>query len=280
MEKNKEIQQQQQTGVQGLRQLTQQPGIQRKLQEVLGTPQKASKFCSALITIANGNTQLKQADPQSIMGAAMVAATLGLDIVPTLGLAYVIPYGRQAQFQIGYRGLVQLMQNTGKMRRIVTATVYEGELVRGNRFTEEYEFDESCRQSDTVIGYMAMFETTSGFRKTAYWTREQVEQHARKYSQAFQRGYQNSPWVSNFDQMAQKTVLKSICKWAPQSTELLQAQQFDQAVVDTSQAGFDGEEVDMDALTPEYVDNPNGGTQRQSAKSKLNQLAEEQAAKE
>ena len=277
MEQNKELQH---TGVQGLRSLTQQPGIQKKLQEVLGTPQKASKFCSALITIANGNAQLKQADPQSIMGAAMVAATLGLDIVPTLGLAYVIPYGRQAQFQIGYRGLVQLMQNTGKMRRIVTATVYEGELVRGNRFTEEYEFDETCRQSDTVIGYMAMFETTGGFRKTAYWTKAQVEQHARRYSQAFQRGVQSSPWVSNFDQMAQKTVLKSICKWAPQSTEMQLAQQYDQAVVNTDGAQFDGEEVDLDALTPEYVDNPTAVTHEQRAKSKLNQLAEETATKE
>lgn len=257
-----------------LKTLTAMPAVQKKLTDVLGTPSRANRFISALISVANGNTMLRQAEPQSILGAAMVAATLGLDIVPTLGLAYIIPYGKQAQFQIGYRGLIQLMQNTGLMRRITTATVYEGELVYSNRFLEEYEFDETQRKSNTVIGYMAMFETVSGFRKIAYWTKEQVEEHARKYSQAFQRGYSNSPWVSNFDQMAQKTVLKSICKWAPQTTQLQQAQVFDQAVVNTDGADFDGEELDIDAFTPEYADNPNTPIEvKEQTKSKLTKIA-------
>ena len=215
----------------------------------------ANSFLSSVISVGNGTPKLRKAEPMSIIGAAMVAATMQLQVIPTLGQCYIIPYGNKAQFQIGYLGLLQLCQRSGQFKKILAAPVHEGEYVSGDEFDEDYVFDRKQRKSDKVIGYMAKFELLNGFTKVAYWDVDKVKAHAQKFSQALRSGY-DTPWKSDFDAMAMKTVLKSILKFAPKSIEMQAAVTFDQAVVNTNTpATSDVQDLDIDAFTPEYVDN-------------------------
>ena len=235
-----------------LGELMHSPAVVGKLNEVWNSPQMANSFMSSVISVANGNPQLRNAEPMSIIGAAMVAATMQLQVIPTLGQCYIIPYGKKAQFQVGYLGLLQLCQRSGQFKKILAAPVHEGEYVSGDEFDEEYVFDKKQKNSDKVIGYMAKFELLNGFTKVAYWDIEKVKAHATKFSQAFRAGF-NSPWKSDFDAMAQKTVLKSILKFAPKSIEMQNAVTFDQSVINTNTS--DVQDLDIDAFAPEYVDN-------------------------
>lgn len=235
-----------------LGELMHSPAVVGKLNEVWNSPQMANSFMSSVISVANGNPQLRNAEPMSIIGAAMVAATMRLQVIPTLGQCYIIPYGKKAQFQVGYLGLLQLCQRSGQFKKILAAPVHEGEYVSGDEFDEEYVFDKKQKKSDKVIGYMAKFELLNGFTKVAYWDIDKVKAHATKFSQAFRAGF-NSPWKSDFDAMAQKTVLKSILKFAPKSIEMQNAVTFDQSVINTNTS--DVQDLDIDAFAPEYVDN-------------------------
>lgn len=235
-----------------LGELMHSPAVVGKLNEVWNSPQMANSFISSVISVANGNPQLRNAEPMSIIGAAMVAATMQLQVIPTLGQCYIIPYGKKAQFQVGYLGLLQLCQRSGQFKKILAAPVHEGEYVSGDEFDEEYVFDKKQKKSDKVIGYMAKFELLNGFTKVAYWDIEKAKAHATKFSQAFRAGF-NSPWKSDFDAMAQKTVLKSILKFAPKSIEMQNAVTFDQSIINTNTSGV--QDLDIDAFAPEYVDN-------------------------
>lgn len=238
-----------------LGELMHSPAVVGKLNEVWGSPQIANSFLSSVISVGNGTPKLRKAEPMSIIGAAMVAATMQLQVIPTLGQCYIIPYGNKAQFQIGYLGLLQLCQRSGQFKKILAAPVHEGEYVSGDEFDEDYVFDRKQRKSDKVIGYMAKFELLNGFTKVAYWDVDKVKAHAQKFSQVLRSGY-DTPWKSDFDAMAMKTVLKSILKFAPKSIEMQAAVTFDQAVVNTNTpATSDVQDLDIDAFTPEYVDN-------------------------
>jgi recombination protein RecT len=235
-----------------LGELMHSPAVVGKLNEVWSSPQMANSFMSSVISVANGNPQLRKAEPMSIIGAAMVAATMQLQVIPTLGQCYIIPYGSKAQFQVGYLGLLQLCQRSGQFKKILAAPVHEGEYISGDEFDEDYVFDKKQRKSDKIVGYMAKFELLNGFTKVAYWDVERVKAHADKFSQAYRSGY-TSPWKSDFDAMAQKTVLKSILKYAPKSIEMQNAVTFDQAVVNVNSS--DIQDLDIDAFAPEYIDN-------------------------
>lgn len=235
-----------------LGELMHSPAVVGKLNEVWSSPQMANSFMSSVISVANGNPQLRKAEPMSIIGAAMVAATMQLQVIPTLGQCYIIPYCRKAQFQVGYLGLLQLCQRSGQFKKILAAPVHEGEYISGDEFDEDYVFDKKQRKSDKIVGYMAKFELLNGFTKVAYWDVERVKAHATKFSQAYRSGY-TSPWKSDFDAMAQKTVLKSILKYAPKSIEMQNAVTFDQAVVNVNSS--DIQDLDIDAFAPEYIDN-------------------------
>ena len=235
-----------------LGELMHSPAVVSKLNEVWSSPQMANSFMSSVISVANGNPQLRKAEPMSIIGAAMVAATMQLQVIPTLGQCYIIPYGSKAQFQVGYLGLLQLCQRSGQFKKILAAPVHEGEYISGDECDEDYVFDKKQRKSDKIVGYMAKFELLNGFTKVAYWDVERVKAHATKFSQAYRSGY-TSPWKSDFDAMAQKTVLKSILKYAPKSIEMQNAVTFDQAVVNVNSS--DIQDLDIDAFAPEYIDN-------------------------
>lgn len=246
------------TQPQSIQSLMNSPVVLGKINSCLGSEKKASAFASSVISIATGSQQLRNCNPMTILGSAMVAATLDLSIVPTLGLAYIVPYKGQCQFQLGYKGLIELAERSGQFKNIIDEVVYEGQLISKNKFTGEYVFDEDAKTSDKVIGYMARFDLINGFSKTIYWSIEEVEAHAKKFSQAYRSGY-NSPWKSDFDAMARKTVLKALfSKYAPKSIsmELQQAIRFDQAVAKINTDGeVTADDLNIDSFDTEYVDN-------------------------
>ena len=236
------------------------PAVLKKLNGCLGSEKKASAFASSVISVATGNSLLRDASPMSIIGAAMVAATLDLPVVPTLGEAYIIPYksreGTKAQFQLGWKGLYQLCIRSGQFKFVTAEAVHEGELITANKFTGDYEFDPEKRKSDKVIGYMACFKLVNGFSKTIYWTMDEVKKHATRFSQAYRQG-RNTPWITDFDAMACKTVLKALLnKYAPKSLEMENALRFDQSVVKTANDNdIKEDDLNIDSFEPEYVDN-------------------------
>lgn len=241
---------------QTIQQLMNSGAVMKKLNDVLGSEKKASSFVSSVISVTNGNSMLRNANPMTILCSAMVAATLDLPVVPTLGMAYIVPYKGQCQFQLGYKGLIELAERSGQFKNIIDEVVYEGQLIKKNKFTGEYEFDEDAKTSDKVIGYMARMDLINGFSKTIYWTKDEVENHARRFSQAF-RGGKSSPWQSDFDAMARKTVLKALfAKYAPKSVAIQQAIKFDQAVVKPNENLTD-DDLQIDSYDVDYVDNEN-----------------------
>ena len=244
----------QQNQPQTLQQLMNSGAVMKKLNDVLGSEKKAASFVSSVISVANGNNMLRNCNPMTVLGSAMVAATLDLPVVPTLGLAYIVPYKGQCQFQLGYKGLIELAERSGQFKNIIDEVVYEGQLVRKNKFTGEYEFDEDAKTSDKVIGYMARMDLINGFSKTIFWTKEEVEAHATKFSQAF-RAKRGTPWISDFDAMARKTVLKALfAKYAPKSVAIQNAIKFDQAVVKPNDSLTD-EDLQIDSYDVQYQDN-------------------------
>ena len=226
--------------------------VKKRFQEILG--KKAPGFISSVLSCVNGNNMLQTADPQSVLNSAVIAATLDLPINPNLGFAAIVPYkdrvrGNIAQFQLMYKGLIELCLRSGQFSALIDEVVYEGQLVSKNKFTGEYSFDEDKKISDKPIGYMAYFRLVNGFEKTFYMTVEEVESHAKKYSQSYKKGY--GVWKDDFDIMARKTVLKLLlAKYAPKSIEMQQAILFDQAAVKNDLVSSDVNEAEI-----EYVDN-------------------------
>ncbi|MDR0299228.1 MAG: recombinase RecT [Streptococcaceae bacterium] len=194
------------------------PAVKAKFEEVLG--KKANGFVSSMLSVVTNNKLLEKADPNSIMTAAMKAATLDLPIEPSLGFAYILPYGNNAQFQIGYKGLIQLALRSGQITGLNSGVVYESQFVSYDPLFEELELDFSKEQGDVIKGYFASMKLAGGFKKVVFWTTEQVVKHGKRFS----KSYNSGPWKSDFDAMAQKTVLKSmISKYAPLSTEMQMA---------------------------------------------------------
>lgn len=250
-----EVVKQQQT----LQQLMNSGAVVKKMNDVLGSEKKASSFISSVISVSQNNKLLRNAEPMSILSSAMVAATLDLPVVPTLGMAYLVPYKGVCSFQIGYKGILELAMRSGEFRNIIDEVVYDGQLVKKNKFTGEYVFDEDSIKLDDKgqakpIGVMARFDLINGYSKTIYWSLEEIEAHAKRFSQAYRSGY-DSPWKSDFWQMAKKTVLKSLLnKYAPKSVAMQTALKFDQSKVNLN--SNDIGELNVDAFDAEYVDNP------------------------
>ncbi len=218
--------------------------VRKRFEQVLG--KKAPGFMSSVISAVNSNNELKKAAPMSVVAAAAVAASLDLPINPSLGFAHIVPYSGKAQFQMGWRGFVQLAMRSGQYRTLNVCVVHEGELVESNRFTGAMIFDEKKRTSDKVIGYVAYFKLLNGFEKYLYMTSDQAQAHGKKYSKSFSSA--NGKWQTDFEAMALKTVLKMLLsKFGILSIEMQSAVTYDQAIVHS----IDGEYS--------YDDNPEGG---------------------
>ena len=233
------------------KQFFQRDDVRSKFNELLGT--RTNQFMTSLLSIVNNNSYLRNASPDSIYTSAMMAAALDLPINPNLGFAYIIPYGNQAQFQIGYKGLIQLALRSGQFKTISVTPVYEGQLLENNPLTG-FKFDFNNKQSDKAIGYAAYFSLINGYEKTMYMSVSEVEAHGKKYSKTFNNGV----WKNDFNAMAQKTCLKLLLsKYAPLSIEMQKAVVADQAVI-----------KNVEDMEVEYVDN---GTDHTEAKEQAAQ---------
>lgn len=236
------------------------PAFKKKFEEMLG--KKAAGFISSIIAVTNSSNYLMKADPATVIGAAAQAAMLDLPINQSLGFAYIVPYKGAAQFQLGYKGYIQLAQRSGQYADIGAKTVYEGELEYENRLLDKFRFGE--RTSDKVIGFLAYFRLTNGFEKMLYMTVDEAQAHAKKYSQNYKGG--TDKWgLADFNVMAEKTVLKRLLsKYGPLSIESIQMSQAlanDGGVISMNNDGdfdvnFSGETIDAETETEESTDKP------------------------
>ena len=220
------------------------PAIKKRFEEVLN--KKAPQYMSSIVNLVNGDTNLKKCDQMSVIASCMVAATLDLPVDKNLGYAWIVPYGNRAQFQLGYKGYVQLALRTGQYKAINVIEVHEGELIEWNPLTEELKIDFNQKKSDAVIGYAGYFELINGFKKSTYWTKEQIEKHRQKFSKS------DFGWKKDFDAMAKKTVLRNmLSKWGILSIEMQTAYTADHAsikpeVVETGDIQSSAEYVEAD----------------------------------
>lgn len=247
---------------------------QNHLAAVLGD--KRQQFVTNLSALVSNDKNLQQCEPATIMHAAITATALELPLDKNLGFAYVIPYQNkragvsEAQFQLGAKGITQLAIRSGQFVRINVSDVREGELKGFNRLSGDitFEWNETAdRDKLPIVGYVAYFRLVNGFSKTMYMTVEEIEAHARRYSQTY--GSKNdyvrsqSKWSTDFDAMAQKTILKRLLtKFAPLSVDMQTAFQADQS-------------VQREAGAYSYVDND-----RETAKAELAERAKERALAE
>ncbi|MCT0033130.1 recombinase RecT [Lactococcus lactis subsp. lactis] len=222
-----------------------QDNIMQQLSETLGR-NSAPLVTSALTAVAN-NYQLKDATPVSVYTSLMKAAALNLTVDPNLGFAYLVPYKRnfkengqwvnvtEAQLQIGYKGLVQLALRSGQIKSVNTGTIYESEFKGYNKITGEFTIDETIipdEDNDEVAGYFAYVQLVNGGEVKQFSRKKQIEHFAKKYSKAYSYDLDNnkksSPWSTEFNAMAEKTVLKQVLKFVPMSLEMQEAVSVDE----------------------------------------------------
>lgn len=255
--------------------------VKQRINQVIGG-KDGQRFISAVVSAVQTNPGLQECTNQSILSAALLGESLKLSPSPQLGQYYMVPFndrerGKVAQFQLGYKGYIQLAIRSGQYKKLNVLAIKEGELVKFDPLNEEIEVklieDEEQRESAETIGYYAMFEYTNGFRKAIYWSRKKMLAHADKYSQAFSKDggtvktrygekkkvsyadflagnydskdawMYSSFWYKDFDGMAYKTMLRQlISKWGIMSIDMQSAIDADMAVINE-----DG--------TKDYVDN-------------------------
>lgn len=250
---------------------------QQSIEKTLG--QRSQDFTSSMLSVVNNNAMLQNCDPGEVIKAGLKAASMRLPIDPNLGFAYIIPYknnkaSRDAghdvydvQFQIGYKGFIQLALRSGEISKINVREVKDGEylgedFISGDPSFQRIENDDE-RKKAPIAGYLAYLKLATGFEKVLYMTNDDLREHATKYSQTFKRGY--GKWVDDYDAMARKTVVKLlISRWAPQSTEQLQkALRVDQAALkgeddynyldNGTRTDNDGSNANNDAIDGEVV---------------------------
>lgn len=219
------------------------PAVQAKMRELVD--KNAASFGTSIMQIVNSNAMLLDAEPMSIFNAACMAATLNLPVNNNLGFAYIVPYRNkghvEAQFQLGYKGFIQLAQRSGQFKRINTCPVYDTDAEE-----DVYQRLTSLiprKPSGQIIGYIAYFQLLNGYEANLTMTMEELEAHAKRYSQTYKRGF--GVWADNFEAMAKKTVIKLLLsQQAPLSIEMQKAVLSDQSVI-----------KDVTAEQFDYIDN-------------------------
>lgn len=232
------------------------PSVKQKFNEMLG--KRAPQFLTSIMSVVSNNSLLQKADVNSILMGSAIAASMDLPLNPNLGYAALVPYNSKdgcfAQLQVMSKGWTELFLRSGQCQSLINEVVYEGQLVKKNKFTGEYVFDEDAKTSDNIIGVMAYFRLTNGFEKYEYMTIEEVKEHAQKFSQTYRRG--TGIWKDHFESMSKKTVLKKLLtKWAPKSIEMQRLAVYDQSVVK-------GTIENINEANPEYVDNQQDTSQK------------------
>jgi len=232
-----------------------QGAIQNRIAKTIGS-ERGQRFITAIVSAVNNNSSLAECTNDSIYSGALLGESLNLSPSPQLGHYYLVPFkdkekGKVAQFQLGYKGYLQLAIRSGYYKKINVLDIKEGELIKYNPLDEEIEVNlidnEEKREKTTTIGYYAMFEYTNGFKKTLYWSKNKMVEHAKKYSPGYRadlnKGTSYTFWSKDFDGMAFKTMLRQlISKWGIMSIEMQNAVEKDMGVINE-----DG--------TIDYVDN-------------------------
>ena len=233
--------------------------FQRAINNTLQDPNRARRFTSSIISAVSANPALQECEAGTIVSAALLGESLNLSPSPQLGQYYLVPFNdnknhcKKAQFQLGYKGYIQLAIRSGYYKKLNVLAIKKGELVKFDPLEEEIEVqlidDEEQREQAETIGYYAMFEYQNGFKKAIYWSMSKMEQHALKYSQ----GYKARPgyfWEKDFDGMAYKTMLRQlISKWGIMSIEMQDVYSKDMAVINE-----DGETEYIDTIDTTYTE--------------------------
>ena len=212
------------------------------INNTLGDPKRASGFITAITSAVATNPALTECDPATILSAGLLGETLQLSPSPQLGQYYLVPFndrklGRKvAQFQLGYKGYIQLAIRSGQYKKLNAMAIKEGELIKYDPLNEEIEVqlieDDAEREAAPTIGYYAMFEYLNGFRKVLYWSKEKMESHALQYSQGYKAKKGYTFWEKSFDDMAIKTMLRQlISKWGIMSIDFQKAYEADMGVL-------------------------------------------------
>lgn len=238
--------------------------IKKKINETVGGA-NGQRFITSILSAVSTNPTLQECEHSSIISAAFLGEALKLSPSPQLGQYYMVPFNKKsydangkeivikvAQFQIGYKGYIQLAERTGVYKTINILAIKEGELIKYDPLNETIQVnlieDDEVREETPTIGYYAMFEYLNGFRKTMYWTKKKMLLHADKYSKAFNKeAYEkiqagkiqpkdlwkySSFWYKDFDGMAYKTMLRQlISKWGIMSIEMQEAFEKDMAEI-------------------------------------------------
>ncbi|SMC38282.1 recombinase RecT [Papillibacter cinnamivorans] len=219
--------------------------VKNKINQIVGGKDGA-RFITAVVSAVSVNPALADCDHASILSCALLGEALKLSPSPQLGHYYMVPYKDNkrgitvAQFQLGYKGYIQLAIRSGYYKKINVLSIKEGELIKFDPLNEEIEVvlyeDEEVRESKLSTGYYAMFEYHNGFRKVLYWSRKKMEAHASQYSKGYaedkKRGTSWTFWSKDFDGMAYKTMLRQlISKWGIMSIEMQSAMEKDMGVV-------------------------------------------------
>ena len=240
--------------------------VKNQINSVIGG-KDGQRFITAVVSAVNSNPMLQECTNQSILSAALLGESLKLSPSPQLGHYYLVPYrdknrGMVAQFQMGYKGYLQLAIRSGQYKKINVLAIKEGELVKFDALNEEIECrlieDEEQRENTPTIGYYAMFEYVNGFRKAIYWSRQKMERHALRYSKGYQAKKGFTFWEKDFDAMAYKTMLRQlISKWGIMSIDMISAYDKDMAVInqDGSAVYVDNEPENEPEQVPEVVVN-------------------------
>lgn len=212
------------------------------INNTLGDPKRAAGFITAITSAVATNPALQECEPVTILSAGLLGETLQLSPSPQLGQYYLVPFndrklGRKvAQFQLGYKGYIQLAIRSGQYKKLNAMAIKEGELIRYDPLNEEIEVqlieDDAEREATPTIGYYAMFEYLNGFRKVIYWSKDKMEAHALQYSQGYKAKKGYTFWEKSFDDMAIKTMLRQlISKWGIMSIDFQKAYEADMGVL-------------------------------------------------
>lgn len=245
----------------GFKALMNTPAMKKKFTDILH--EKSDSFMGSLMTLVGGDNYLSQAEPMTIIASALKAATMDLPIDKNLGYAYVVPFNRsekignkwvkhnEAQFILGYKGYIQLAQRSGQYKALNALAIYDGQLIDWNPLTEEFTFDYKAKVSDEVIGYVGFFELLNGFKKTVYWTKQEIESHRIKNAKGYDKEKLSGAWVDNYDSMAIKTVLRNmLSKWGLLSVEMQSAITSDEKVFRVDENNDLIEETDLSDMEP------------------------------
>ena len=242
-----------------------QDAVKDQINKVVGG-KDGQRFMAAIISAVNTNPALQECTNPSILSGALLGESLNLSPSPQLGHYYLVPFndknkGKVAQFQLGYKGYIQLAIRSGQYKKLNVLAIKEGELEYFDPLNEDIKinlmvdrWDE--REEAETIGYYAMFELTNGFRKAIYWSKKQMENHAMKYSQGYRAKKGYTFWEKNFDGMAYKTMLRQlISKWGIMSIELQSALENDMTFTDES-GSVNYVEADSEVIDYETVEQP------------------------